>query len=292
MSPSLEINGNHVDLTSLKKELWPGEGLTKYNLIKYYLDVSPYLLPHLKGRFLVIQRFPDGIGGEGFYQKNIPPDGLPWIQTVPFQHGDKTTRYLVASGPETLAWLGNLACIEIHPWLSPVSNPEQPDFAVFDLDPSPGITFSAVCEIALELKKLLQSRGLRAYPKTSGSSGIQVYLPLKPGYSYAQARELCHAVFRELNHVKPHLTTLERRVTERGKKIYLDYLQNARGKTLVAPYSPRPRPGAPVSTPLLWPELANSSLMPAAFNMLNILTRLEERGDLFAPVLTDRQHID
>ncbi len=276
----------------MNKELWPGEGLTKYTLIKYYLDVAPYFLPHLEGRFLVMQRFPDGIGKEGFYQKNIPPETPSWLQTAPFQHGEKTTRYLLAGGPETLAWLGNLACIEIHPWLSPAANPGQPDFAVFDLDPAPGISFSAVCKIALLLNDLLKRRGLRAYPKTSGATGIQVYLPLQPGYSYAQARDFCHAVFKEINHIKPDLTTLERRVSRRGKKIYLDYLQNGRGKTLVAPYSPRPRPGAPVSAPLLWSELANPSLTPASFNMLNMLTRLQDRGDLFAPVLTDRQRID
>ena len=292
MGPSLEINGNTVNLTSLKKELWPGEGLTKYNLIKYYLDVAPYLLPHLKSRFLVIQRFPNGINGEGFYQKNIPEEAPSWISTAPFQHGEKTTRYLLAGGPETLAWLGNLACIEIHPWLSPVSNPGQPDFAVFDLDPAPGIFFSSVCEVALKLNDLLQGRGLRAYPKTSGSSGIQVYLPLQPGYSYAQARDFCHAVFRELNHMKPGLTTLERRVAQRGNKIYLDYLQNARGKTLVAPYSTRPHAGAPVSAPLRWRELSNPSLHPSSFNMLNILSRLKDKGDLFAPVLKDRQRIN
>jgi bifunctional non-homologous end joining protein LigD len=292
LSPSLEINGKKVELTSLKKELWPGEGLTKYSLIKYYLDVAPYLLPHLMGRFLVIQRFPGGIGKEGFYQKNIPLEAPSWIRTALFEHGEKATRYLLAGGPETLAWLGNLACLEIHPWLSSASNPGQPDFAVFDLDPAPGISFSAVCRIALELNNLLRRRGLRAYPKTSGASGIQVYLPLQPGYSYAQARDFCHAVFRELNIVKPDLTTLERRVSLRGKKIYLDYLQNARGKTLVAPYSTRPLPGAPVSAPLRWSELSAHSLKPSLFNMLNMLTRLQERGDLFAPVLTDRQRID
>ena len=292
MGPSLKIRGKNVVLTNLEKELWPGEGITKYNLIKYYLEVAPYLIPHLKGRFLVIQRFPHGILKEGFYQKNIPSEAPSWIHTAIFQHGNKATRYLLLDGPETLAWLGNLACIEIHPWLSSALTPKQPDFAVFDLDPAPGIPFSSVCEVALGLKDLLQSRGLRSYPKTSGASGIQVYLPLHPGYSYVQTRDFCHMVFKELNFIKPELSTLERRVALRGKKIYLDYLQNARGKTLVSPYSPRPLSGAPVSTPLQWSELPSPSLEPVKFNMLNILSRLKRRGDLFAPVLTDRQYLN
>ncbi len=292
MGPSLEVKGKTIVLTNLEKELWPVEGLTKHNLIKYYLEVAPYLLPHLERRFLVMQRFPHGILKEGFYQKNVPPEAPSWIHTAVFQHGEKHTRYLLADGPETLAWLGNLACIEIHPWLSSVLKPGQPDYAVFDLDPPPGIPFSSVCEVALGLKGLLEGRGLRSYPKTSGASGIQVYLPLHPGYSYVQARDFCHMVFKELNDINPDLTTLERRVALRGKKIYLDYLQNARGKTLVSPYSPRPLPGAPVSTPLLWSELSSPSLEPVKFSMLNILSRLKSHGDLFAPVLTDHQYLN
>ncbi|MEW5919932.1 MAG: non-homologous end-joining DNA ligase [Bacillota bacterium] len=291
VSVSLDINEKKLVFTSLEKELWPGEGITKYNLIKYYLEVAPNLLPHLRGRFLVIQRFPNGIDKEGFYQKNIPAEAPSWISTAPFRHGEKTTRYLLADGPETLAWLGNLACLEIHPWLSPVANPDQPDFAVFDLDPAPGIPFSSVCRVALELHRLMQKRDLRVYPKTSGASGIQVYLPLQPRYSYTESRDFCHNVFRELYRLLPRLTTMERSVARRGRKIYLDHLQNARGKTLVAPYSPRPLPGAPVSTPLEWHELSKASLHPSSFNILTIMPRLQARGDIFSPVLTDRQHL-
>lgn len=290
MGMKVQINGNDVVLTNIEKELWPGRGITKYKLIKYYLEVAPYILPHLKGRYLVIQRFPDGINKQGFYQKNIPPEAPAWLKTAPFQHGSKTTNYLLAGGAATLAWLGNMACLEIHPWLSPVSSPDVPDFAVFDLDPPPeGLSFSHVCEVALELYTLLQKRGLRAYPKTSGGAGIQVYLPLKPRYSYTRARDFCQEVFRELHAKKPRITTLERKVAQRGNKIYLDYLQNARGKTLVAPYSPRPLPGAPVSAPLEWHELTQTSLKPTSFHLLNMLSRLQERGDLFTPVLSDRQ---
>ncbi|RJX27260.1 MAG: DNA polymerase domain-containing protein [Dethiobacter sp.] len=292
MSPTLEINKKTVTLTNLKKELWPGEGIDKYHLIKYYLEISSYMLPHLKDRFLVFRRFPEGINGKGFFQKNCPQGAPPWIKTVPFKHsGDKVTNYILATGPESLTWLGNQACLEIHQWLSSVSTLENPDFAVFDLDPMEGITFPQVCTVALALHDLLKKSGLRGYPKTSGSRGIQVYLPLLPGYSYDHSRKFCEDVFKELFKLFPAISTLERKVSERGTKIYLDYLQNARGKTLVAPYSPRPLPGAPVSTPLEWSEIAASSFLPSSFQIKNILPRLQKKGDLFAPVLKDRQRI-
>ncbi len=287
----LNFNGEKLVFTNLEKELWPGEGISKYDLIKYYLEVAPYLLPHLRGRFLVMRRFPHGIGREGFYQKNIPAAAPVWINTAPFPHGKKTTRYLLADRPETLAWLGNLACLELHPWLSAASSPDRPDFAVFDLDPAPGLSFQSVCRLALELKKLLQRRRLRAYVKTSGATGLQVYLPLQPRYTYKEARNYCRGIFAELHTLLPDLTTMERSVARRGRKIYLDYLQNARGKTLVAPYSPRSLPGAPVSAPLAWEEVCDPSLHPSAFNLRSIVSRLQGRGDLFAPVLTDRQRI-
>jgi len=291
MAPTLEIKGKKILLSNLEKEFWPGEGIDKYRLIKYYLEVSPYMLPHLKGRFLVFQRFPEGIGQKGFFQKNCPHDAPSWIKRVPFSYGDKVTRYIVATGPETLTWLGNQACLEIHCWLSSVSSPEKPDFAVFDLDPMEGVPFTQVRSIALALNDLLKKRGLRGYPKTSGSRGIQVYLPLYPLYSYEVVRKFCELIFKELHKLFPSLTTLQRKLSLRGPKIYLDYLQNARGKTLVAPYSPRPLPGAPVSAPLQWEEIAALNFSPSTFSIKNILSRLKEKGDIFAPVLKDRQKI-
>lgn len=292
MLVTMEINQKTVSLTNLEKELWPGEGITKYDLIKYYLEISPYILPHLQQRFLVFQRFPEGIDRQGFYQKNSPQGVPPWIKTVPFQHdGGKMTNYILATGPETLIWLGNQACLEIHQWLSSATTPDTPDFAVFDLDPAEGVSFSEVCTVALELKKLLEKKGLRSYPKTSGSRGMQIYLPLKPVYTYEITRVYCESIFKELNAMLPQITTLERKVSRRGRKIYLDYLQNGRGKTLVAPYSPRPIRGAPVSAPLKWSEVAANSFTPSSFNIRNMPARLKRDGDLFSPVLTDRQKI-
>ncbi len=292
MPINLEINHKNILLTNLNKELWPGEGIKKYHLIRYYLEVSPYILPHLQNRFLVFQRFPEGIQGPGFFQKNCPPGAPAWIKTVPFQHQEKITSYIVPTGPETLTWLGNQACLEIHPWLSAENTPETPDFVVFDLDPMEEVAFTQVCRAALTLRELLARKGLRGYPKTSGSRGIQVYLPVLPVYNYQQIRDFCAVTFQELFQVLPSITTLERKVSRRSKqKIYLDYLQNARGKTIVAPYSPRPLPGAPVSAPLDWSEIAAADFTPASFHMKNIMPRLQQKGDLFAPVLNDRQHL-
>ncbi|MDO9535026.1 MAG: non-homologous end-joining DNA ligase [Bacillota bacterium] len=291
MPPTMEINKKMVALTNLEKELWPGEGITKYDLIKYYLEISPYILPHLKNRFLVFQRFPQGIHGQGFYQKNSPQGAPSWLETIPFHHGKKVTNYILATGPETLSWLGNQACLEIHQWLSSVETPDNPDFAVFDLDPMEGISFSQICTVAMAVKNLLKKKGLRCYAKTSGSRGIQIYLPLVPVYTYEMSRTFCEDTFKQIFKSLPGITTLERSVSIRGEKIYLDYLQNGRGKTLAAPYSLRPLPGAPVSAPLEWSEVAASSFLPSSFNIKNIFSRLYEKGDLFAPVLTDRQRI-
>ncbi len=291
MSSLLEIDGKKISFTNLEKELWPGEGISKYHLIKYYLEVSLFLLPHLENRFLVMRRFPHGIAKPGFYQKNISEGAPPWVKTAEHEGSEKVTRYLLCSGPETLAWLGNKACLEIHPWLSARYTPEKPDFAVFDLDPPQGSPFAKVCRVALVLHEILAQKGFRAYAKTSGSRGIQVYLPLEPLYTYEQARDFTADIFKIVENRLPLLTTRERKVKARGGKIYLDHLQNARGKTLVAPYSPRPLKGAPVSAPLQWEELADPSLVPACFTIHTVPARLRQKGDLFAPVLSDRQKI-
>gem|GEM_PF-713439 len=288
----LELGGKKITFTNLGKKLWPGENISKYDLIKYYLRVSPYMLPHLRERFLVLQRFPEGILEKGFFQKNCPPGAPRWLRTVPFRHrGGKVIRYLVAAGPETLAWAGNQAALEIHAWLSGINSLDKPDHAVFDLDPPEGVPFSRVCEVALALKGLLEKKGLRCFVKTSGARGLQVYLPLLPIYDYSTVRKFVQRCFEEINGQMPAITTLERKVSGRGDKIYLDYLQNAQGKTIVALYSPRPLPGAPVSAPLEWEELHFAALDPSSFHIGSIPARLLEKGDLFAAVLSDKQAV-
>ncbi len=292
MVPTLTINQREVRLTNLDRILWPDAGLTKHDLIRYYIEAAPYLLPHLKGRLLVVQRFPEGIEGEGFYQKNIPESAPSWLRTHQVEHQEgKKTRYLIADTIEALVWLGNQACLELHPWLSPVERLDRPDFAVFDLDPMEDSTYEDVCRVALLIKEILDRMQLRCYPKLSGATGLQLYLPLQPLYSYEQSRAFVELICRQVQALLPEVTTVERKVNQRRGKLYLDYLQNVFGKTLAAVYSPRPLPGAPVSAPLDWSEVAACSPRPGTITLKNIMPRLKEKGDLFAPVLTDKQKL-
>lgn len=181
MNTVLDINGREVRLTHLDRVLWPGSGYTKQDLIKYFLAVAPSLLPHLRGRPLVVQRFPSGVDGEAFYQKNVPAGAPDWLRVVPVAHEEeKITRYVVADNLETLIWLGNQSCLELHPWLSSVDSLDYPDFAVFDLDPMEKSTFEQVCRVALTVRDILNVLNLRCYPKTSGATGLQIYLPWFP----------------------------------------------------------------------------------------------------------------
>lgn len=288
MGPVLTVNEREVHLTNLDKELWPG--FTKHDLIDYYIRVAPYLLPHLRNRPLVVQRFPEGIEREGFYQKNIPAGAPPWLKTCPVEHEEgKITLYPVADNLETLVWLGNQACLELHPWLSSIGTLEYPDFAVFDLDPMEKSTFNDVRQAALSIREALASLGLACYPKLSGATGLQIYLPLVPRYSYRQVRDFAEAVCRRVQRELPAATTVERQVRKRGGKLYLDYLQNVRGKTLAAPYSPRPLAGAPISLPLTWAEVEQGSVLPGDYNIADALQRIKSTGDLFAPVLKNKQ---
>ncbi|NLM23418.1 MAG: DNA polymerase domain-containing protein [Firmicutes bacterium] len=292
MAPSLTVNRREVRLTNLQRILWPEEELTKRDLIRYYIQVAPYLLPHLANRPLVVQRFPRGIHGEGFYQKNIPAGAPCWLTTCPVSHREgKVTRYVVAENLETLVWLGNQACLELHPWLSSLNHLERPDFCVFDLDPMENSTFDQVRQVAQAIRDTLEALGLKSYPKLSGATGIQIYLPVKPLYTYDQVRRFAEVVCLRVHELLPEITSLARAVGERGGKVYLDYLQNVYGKTLAAPYSPRPLPGAPVSMPLDWSEVGPGGPAPGDFTILNALPRLERYGDRFAPVLEEKQEL-
>lgn len=290
MASVLSVNNRTVTLTNLSKLIWPDQGYTKQDLIRYYIEVSPFLLPHLRNRPLVVQRFPNGIRGEAFYQKNIPEGSPDWIKTCPVTHEEeKITRYVIADNVETLVWLGNQACLELHPWLSSADSLEQPDFAVFDLDPMEKSTFEQVCFVALLTRDLLARLNLKCYPKTSGATGIQLYLPLVPAYSYREVRRFVEAVCRQVNELTPDITTMERAIEKRQGKIYLDYLQNVRGKTIAAPYSPRPLPGAPVSMPLSWEEVGK--IRPEQFTINTAISRLEKTGDRFQAVLAGKQKL-
>jgi len=280
----VEIDGRTFSVGNLDKVLWPADGYTKADLMRYYLAVGPYLLPHLADRPLVFTRYPDGISGPSFYQKDIPAGAPGWVRTFPYRAATgRVLDFVLCPDRATLAWVASQACIEIHPWLSRTGTLDCPDWAVFDLDPAPPATFADALPLAFALRRVLGELGLSSVPKTTGAAGIHIYVPLAPGYTYRQVREFVRRVAMAMKRAFPARVTLERSVDKRGGHVYIDYLQNVRGKTLVAPYGVRPSPGAPVSTPVTWDELR--TVDPSRFTIVTVPRRVMDRGDLFAAAL-------
>ncbi len=288
----ITVDNHSFSISKLDKIFWPEDKYTKGDLIKYYIEISPYIIKYLHNRPVVFTRYPDGIKGKHFYQKNAPAYLPSWIETFSQYSKDsgRNIEYILVKEAAVLAWLANQACIEMHPWLSSIGSLDYPDFAVIDLDPSPGNSFQEVIDMALLVKNVFQELGLRSYPKTSGSEGLHIYLPLKNHYTYSQVREFARGVAALVAEIRPDISTIERTVSKRGPKIYIDYLQNVKGQTLCSAYSVRPRKGAPVSAPLTWEEVALVS--PTDFCIKNMLPRVKQAGDLFSPVLEDKQALE
>jgi len=275
-----------IAFTNLNKIYWPAEKYTKGDLIEYYRAVSKWLLPYLANRPVVLTRFPDGIDGKSFYQKDAPVFAPEWMRTVPIwsEETQREIRYFVCDDEESLLYLANLGSIPLHIWASRVGSLEQPDWCVIDLDPKEA-PFSDVIRTAIVLHRVCESVSLPNYVKTTGKTGLHILLPLGHQCTYEQSRMLgellARCVLRELNEI----ATITRHVTKRGEKVYLDYLQNRHGQTIVAPFSVRPLPGATVSMPLVWDEV-NESLDPRAFTIRNAIERMERTGkDPVLPVL-------
>lgn len=283
----ITLNRHKVKLTNQDKIYFPKDDVTKGDVIEYYQSVAEYILPHLKNRPLSLNRFPNGIEEQGFYQKDAG-DSIPdWIKTtqVYSDSTDKNIDYIYCNDKATLAYLNNLGCIDLNPWNSSLPDLEHPDFLVLDLDPSKKNTFDDVIETALQVNEVLKSIKIKGYCKTSGSTGIHVYIPMGGKYDFDQVKDFAHILMKQVNEKLPKLTTLERSLRKRDdKKIYLDYLQNRSGQTLASVYSIRPKEGASVSMPLEWDEL-KKGLKPTDFNIHNALERIKENGDLFKPVL-------
>lgn len=291
----VKINDKTVKLTNLDKVLWPKDGYTKADLINYYYEVAPYILPHLKNRLFTMCRFPHGIDGDFFYQKDCPEYADEWVKTFPIPSPnikDKVTNYILCNNLETLIWIVNQACIETHPSLSIVPEVSMPDIAVFDLDPMPPSTFKDSLKVAVLVKEALNEFGIKGYPKTSGASGLHIYVPIEPKYPYEEVKKFAQYIFKMINKVFPSHTSMERLIKNREGKIYLDYLQNTPGKTMACQYSLRPVDGANVSMPLYWEEVAGENISPSDFNIKNALPRLKETGDLYADLLNKKQSID
>jgi bifunctional non-homologous end joining protein LigD len=282
-----------VELTNLDKVFWPDDGFTKGDLIRFYDRISKYLVPYLLDRPLVFKRYPNGINEPYFYQKDAADHTPDWVRTKTMWSEDvqRNIRYFIGADREQLIYIANMGAITQNPWMSRVQHLEYPDYIVFDLDPVEA-PYSTVQKIALTLKDVLDELGMRSYPKTSGSSGIHVHLPiLEKKFTYEDVRLFAHAVASVVVQRMPQYATIERVVRRRKPEwVYLDYLQNIRGKTVASVYSPRAKPGAPVSTPLKWEEL-KKPIDPRDFNIVSVFKRLDKVGDLFEPALTDRQDI-
>ena len=282
-----KIGKQELKLTNQNKVYFPDDEITKGDVIAFYQSISQYILPHLKSRPQSMNRYPNGIKGLSFFQKDASDETPDWIETqkVFSESSDKYTNYIICNDKATLAYLNNLGCIELNVWTSKIQKADKPDYLVLDLDPSAKNTFDDVIETAQAVKEVLDLGGIEGYPKTSGSSGIHIYIPMNGKYSYDQVKDFGHLLMQLVQEKLPDLTTLERSLQKRDKdKIYLDYLQNRRGQTLASVYSLRPKSGAPVSMPLEWAEV-KKGLQPTDFNIHNALDRIKEKGDLFKPTL-------
>ena len=278
-----------VTFSNLKKIYWPADRYTKGDLVEYYRAISTWMLPYLRNRPLVMTRFPDGIEGKSFYQKDAPEFAPSWIRTVPIwsEETQRDIRYFVCDDVESLLYVSNLGSIPMHIWNSRVGSLEQPDWCVVDLDPKEA-PFSDVIKVALAFKKLCESIDLRSYVKTTGKTGLHILVPLGRQCTYAQSRTLGELLARMTLREVGDVATIVRHVTKRGDKVYFDYLQNRHGQLIVAPFSVRPLPGASVSMPLTWDEV-NSSLNPRDFTIKNAVERLERLGgDPVVHVLDDK----
>lgn len=276
-----------VKLTNQDKIYFPKSGITKGEVVEYYQSVSKYILPHLKNRPQSLNRFPNGIEGLSFYHKDAGNDSPDWIEKVSVfsESNEKDIQYLICNTADDLAYLNNLGCIDLNPWNSTVKDLDKPTWLALDLDPSEKNTFDDVIETCLCVKEILDKAKIKGYCKTSGSSGIHIYIPMGEVYEVEQVKNFAHLLLQKVQQKLPDLTTLERSLKKRAEnKIYLDYLQNRTGQTLASVYSIRPKPLAPVSMPILWEEL-KFGLKPTDFNIHNALERIKKNGDLFKPVL-------
>jgi bifunctional non-homologous end joining protein LigD len=280
-----KVNGHDLKFANLNKIYWPIEKITKRELINYYYQIAPYILPYLKNRPQSLNRHPGGINGPSFYQKDVTGKVPDWMDTYLYHtdDSDEDKHFLLGNNEATLLYMVNLGCIEINPWSSTIKKPDYPTWCVIDLDPDKN-SFDQVIEAAQVTKQILDDMGVPSYCKTSGSTGLHIYIPLGAKYTYDQSKEFARIIVTLVHREIPKFTSLERAVKDRNGKMYLDFLQNRGSATLAAPYSVRPKPGATVSMPLEWDEV-KKGLKMKDFTIFNAVERVQSLGDIFSPVL-------
>ncbi len=280
-----EINGHELKFTNLSKLFWKEEGITKRDMLNYYYQVAPFILPYLKDRPQSLNRYPNGIEGQSFYQKDVTGKAPKWIKTFLYQSAadERDKHFMVATDEASLLYMASLACIEMNPWSSRIESPDKPDWCIIDLDPAEN-TFEQVINAARVTHQILESMKVPCYPKTSGSTGIHIYIPLGAKYTYEQSKEFARVIATLVQQQLPKYTSIERAVKSRRGKMYIDFLQNRSQATIASAYSLRPKPGATVSMPLHWEEV-KKGLKMKDFTIHNAMDRLKNEGDIFKPVI-------
>ena len=279
-----------VTLTNLRKPFWKPEGLSKGDLLRYYAEVAPALLPHLAGRAMVMKRYPDGAGGPFFFMKRAPRPRPDWIETCAIEHGSGSViDFPIVQDLLSLLWVVNLGCIDLNPWYARCDDVDRPDYLHFDLDPVDDSTgFDKVLEAALMVRDALAGIGAPSHPKTTGSRGVHVYVPIVRGPTQKQVWEVAKAIALALERARPALLTAEYRIARRPRgRVLVDYNQNAWGRTLASVYSVRPKPRATVAAPVTWDEVERGIAIED-FRLDNMAARIARRGDLYAPLLARR----
>jgi bifunctional non-homologous end joining protein LigD len=293
----VEVQGRKLSLTNLDKILYPAAGFTKGQVVDYYVRIAPVLVPHLAGRPLTMKRYPGGVDQEYFFEKNAPMHRPDWVKTAPvWSEGNKRTiNYLLANDLPTLVWIANLASIELHPSLSLSTDITVPTMIVFDLDPGPPANIVPCAQVGLWVREIFDHFGLQSFPKTSGSKGLQIYVPLNTKTTYEQTKAFAHALARLLEHEHPELVVSDMKKAVRTNKVFVDWSQNDQHKTTISVYSLRAREHPTVSTPVTWEEVEQARKKKDAgrlvFEAKDVLARVEKMGDLFEPVQKLKQNL-
>ncbi|MCU1300026.1 MAG: primase-like protein [Candidatus Sulfotelmatobacter sp.] len=297
MDSTIEIQGKQLKLSNLEKVLYPAAGFTKQQVIDYYVRIAPAILPHLSGRALTRKRYPNGVDAEFFYEKNAPQHRPDWVKTAPIwsEGNHRMVHYILANDLPTLVWLANLAAIELHPSLALAKDITCPTMMVFDLDPGPPANIVQCCQVGLWLREIFEHFGLQSFPKTSGSKGLQIYVPLNTPTKYESTKTFARALAQLLEQEHPDMVVSDMKKSIRTGKVFVDWSQNDEHKTTVAVYSLRARERPTVSTPVSWEEVGRTFKKKDAsllvFEARQTVARVDKLGDLFAPVIELKQSL-